>query len=595
MLGVLRHRGPDGEGRLVSGPFQAGATRLSINDPQGGGQPLWNADRSVALFYNGEIYNAPDLRRQLEADGVRFATRCDGEVVPHLYDRHGACCFEHLDGMFAAALWDARRQTLLLARDPAGEKPLYYTRLSHRELAFASELKALCQLDVPAFSLNRQALWDLPTFLWIPEPETVFEHVFAVPRGHVLVSTPDGIETRSYRPERAPRMLADDGEAVEEVRRVVTESIESRLLSDVPIGACLSGGLDSSIVASVARQRLGALGTFTIGLPEEDLPAGVPIDESCHAAQVAAQLGTRHRTVPISARDCREALPQFVRHGDQPFAVSSALGYLAIARTVRDEGIKVLLSGDCADECFGGYRYYLELEAGGTAEDDGSDVTLADVGLPRDERLARIRSYAPAKRAWAWHYHASEQTKARLFHPSIAAEVQSSIRHFARLGQSLEPPPEAFIRQDRDFYLPNEMLTKLDRMTMAHSVEGRAPFAARAVRDLVERLPFRHLVRDRTPKWALRRAFADRLPAIVLDRPKQGFNIPVNHWLRTTWADLVVDAFAPDSELVGRGVVESAAGAVADALARDTRRLHGSTLFAMVTLNLWLREVRSWR
>ena len=382
MLNALHHRGPDSRARLEDGPFHAGMTRLSINDIAGGGQPLWNEDRSVALLYNGEIYNSPALRRELESDGATFRTHCDGEVIPHLYDRHGAAYFEMLDGMFAAAIWDSRRQLLLLARDPAGEKPLYYTLLSNRELAFASELKSLCRLGGIDFSINAQALWDLPTFLWIPEPDTVFEGVYALPRGHVLVSTPNSIRVESYRKHSSDAAFDTDSEAVQEIKRAVRESVESRLLSDAPVGAFLSGGLDSSIVVAIAKQALGRLTTFTVAMEDMDDPYGDGrLDESPQAAALSRQLGTEHHCVQLEAQGCRNELSRFVRHGDQPFAVSSGLGILAVARKARELGIKVLLSGDCADESFGGYPYYQHLQHPVLRSDDGSNVSMNDVGL----------------------------------------------------------------------------------------------------------------------------------------------------------------------------------------------------------------------
>ena len=588
----------------MNGPLHAGTRRLSINNLAGGGQPLWNQDRTVALLYNGEIYNSPALRRGLERDGTIFRTQCDGEVIPHLYDRHGAACFAMLDGMFATAVWDTRRQILLLARDPAGEKPLYYTLLSNRELAFASELKGLYQFGGPGFSINRQALWDLPTFLWIPEPDTVFEGVFALPRGHLLISTPDSIEVKDYRKTPSAPKFESDSEAIQEIEKVVRESIESRLLSDAPVGAFLSGGLDSSIVVAIANKKLAPLATFTIGMEDLNNPYGGVIDESPHAEALSRHLGTAHHQVQLDAQSSRRDLSRFVRHGDQPFAVSSALGVLAIARRAREVGIKVLLSGDCADECFGGYTYYQQLQYGAGGEDGGeydeADVSMNDVGLSVHDRLRRLAAYPPDKRAWAWHYHAAEGTKAQLFSPDLRSGVMSSLRHFSPLRyldelNTHEPHPEDFVRHDRNFYMPFEMLTKLDRMTMAYSVEGRAPFAASAVLELANRLRFNQMVRNGNPQVGFAPGLC-RSASSGGDRTSETWVLRARRPLAT---QRVVRSL--------RRGIRSGLRTVAPWLPRPWRPRHWpengarhraaqrTHLFSFIILNLWLRECSTWK
>jgi len=253
MVSALSHRGPDSAGFHRTAGYGAGMRRLSINDLITGDQPLLNEDKSIVLFYNGEIYNYANLRHQLEQKGHGFRTRSDGEVICHLYEEYGEELFERLDGMFAVALWSERERKLILARDLPGEKPLYYTQLSATEVAFASEIKSLVQFPNLNLALNEQALWDLPTFLWIPEPATVYRSIVALPRGHMLIVDDRGLRQRSY-PNRwlgAPAIISD-AEAIAETRRVVTEAIQTRLLSDVPVGSFLSGGLDSSIVTRMA-------------------------------------------------------------------------------------------------------------------------------------------------------------------------------------------------------------------------------------------------------------------------------------------------------------------------------------------------------
>jgi len=595
MVDALHHRGPDDDGYFRNGPFRGGMRRLAINDVAGGRQPLFSADRSVALLYNGEIYNYPTLRRELEAKGHHFRTRSDGEVICHLYERHGEALFERLDGMFAAALWIVPERKLLLARDIPGEKPLYYSELPDGSIAFASEISALTKFPGLNLQLDRQAIWDFPTFLWIPEPATVYRHVVALPRGHVLIADDRGVRLRPYqnRFNREPLPGCDGAAVIAETRRVVEEAIKSRLLSDVPIGSFLSGGLDSSIVATIAARELQTLDTFSIGFEDLADPYHGRADESAAAEATARQIGSRHHPIHVTAESFRSELDCFCRHGDQPFAVSSAFGILAVAKSARRHGIKVLLSGDGADECFGGYTWYPYLDAHlrNCSQPPAGIVSFQNFGVSINERVAAIEALPDdATRAWAWHYYAHEQEKAALFSDDFRAGLASSLRHFKSYRPTSWRPVD-FIAQDRDFYFPNEMLRKVDRMAMAYSVEARVPFAAPAVLSHADKLGFDDMVgADGTLKWALRRAFTDVLPPEVVGRPKHGFNVPIDHWLKNEWADLVEQAFAADSALCRSGFVVPGAGHIARTMLHDPCRLNGHTIFCMIMLNLWLER-----
>lgn len=594
MVEALRHRGPDAAGFYRSGPYQAGMRRLSINDLATGDQPLYNRDKSVVLFYNGEIYNYPHLRRELEDKGYCFRTRSDGEVICHLFDEYGEKLFEKLDGMFAAALWIKQEQRLILARDLPGEKPLYYLRLSDTEVAFASEIKSLLHFPGWDRSLNYQALWDYPTFLWIPEPATVYREISALPRGHILTADDSGIQIRPYPNLFNQEPLStNETEVVADTRRVVTEAIRSRLLADVPVGCFLSSGLDSSIVAAVAAQSLPNLTTFTIGFEDVADPYHGTADESASAAAYAKTLKVRHHTIAVTAEDFKNSLLSFCVYGDQPFAVSSGLGILAVAKAARALGIKVLLTGDGADECFGGYSWYRHLPV---ASPPGLaplnlELSFQNFGLDLPQRLAALSRYTGPNRAWAWHYYAAESEKAGLFNFAPFAESQTSLRHFQTFKSVGAWSPEDFIRQDREFYFPYEMLRKADRMTMAHSVEGRVPFAAPAVLAHAEKLRYSQMVRGDTLKWVLREAFASLLPEQVRQRPKHGFNVPIDHWLKGEWAGLLEETFAADSALAKAGLIHPKSGAYAKHLLHDPQRLNGHTVFSLITLNLWLEHV----
>lgn len=598
MVQALVHRGPDGRGEYRTEGYVAGMRRLSINDVHGGDQPLYNENRTVVLLYNGEVYNSPTLRRELEQRGHRFRTHSDGEVICHLYEEMGEDCFSRLDGMFAAALWDSEKKRLILARDIPGEKPLYYAFLPDSGVAFASEIKSLKHFPLPDTSLNYQALWDFPTFLWIPEPDTVYTSVKALMPGQLLIADDDGIQLRRYRSREADavrKTRTNDADVVRRTRDIVEEAVRSRLLSDVPVGSFLSGGLDSSIIATIASRELPELSTFTIGFEDLDDPYHGRADEAADAEQYAQVLGTKHHTIRVTAEEFRAQLDDFCTYGDQPFSVSSGLGILCVAKVAREAGIKVLLSGDGADECFGGYSWYAHLngqEQGwtGALPPEPTIVSFQNVGLDVGLRKSIVRRYDPFKRAWAWHYYAAEEEKHRLYAEAPFREHVSSLRFFQDFRPEPAWRPEDFIAQDRNFYFPNEMLRKVDRMTMAHSVEGRAPFAAPKVLAFADTLSYTTMYRDGTLKWALRTAFADLVPADVLRRPKHGFNVPVDHWLRNEWRDLLQHAFSGESALFRHGLITEQSGKEAQRFSDDTSRLHGHTLFSYIMLNMWLER-----
>lgn len=594
MLEQLKHRGPDGVSEYSNDCYKVGMCRLAINGVRLGEQPLFNQDKTVVLMYNGEIYNSPSLRERLKRKGYFFRTDSDGEVICHLYDEYGDALFQHLDGMFAIALWDAPRRRLLLARDPLGEKPLYYSEIDFGAgLVFGSELKAIRSFTGVDFTLNRQALWDFPTFLWIPEPETVHTNIKAVPAGHYLEISPTVKALSRYQKLASLTELGieSDHDLVSATRQVVTEAVTSRLLSEMPIGSFLSGGLDSSIVATLATREIGTIDTFSVGFERLSDPYHGISDESEAAASYAATLGSRHHAIHVTAKLFRDELDHFCRHGDQPFAVSSGLGILAVARAAREAGIKVMLSGDCADECFGGYSWYAHLPLAHVSRVNRFDdqaISYQNFGMSENERLAVLAGYSAQQRAWAWHYYAHENEKAGLYAREWREGLKSSIRHFEAFNPASQWDPEVYVASDRAFYMPNEMLRKLDRMTMAHSVEGRVPFAAPTVLALAEKLKYSQMVRGHTLKWALREAFSDVLPNSIVERPKHGFNVPIDHWLKGEWRDLVDEAFAPSSALWAHGLVDKNSGVTAAHLLDDPRRLNGHTIFSFIVLNRWL-------
>ncbi len=596
MLDTLEHRGPDDLSQFHYQSVHMGMTRLAINDIYQGQQPLYNRAQTVAVFYNGEIYNYPQLRSELESKGYTFRTGSDGEVICHLYDEYGDDLFGYLDGMFAISLWDYSTQTLLLARDLAGEKPLYYTSPSSScTIVYASEIKAIRRFKHISLTLNNQAIWDFPTFLWVPEPNTIFSQVYALPKGHLLKVQDSEVKIKPYDVHLPlPTFdFSDEQDVLNQIRSVVEKSVVSRLLSDVPIGCFLSGGLDSSIVTSIASRHLPSVDTFSVSFDQIPDPYHGLLDESVAAQEFASFLGVNHHSICVTASSFRGLLDQFCYSGDQPFAVSSGLGILSVAQEASAHGIKVLLSGDCADECFGGYSWYQYLSLGyesSSSNFNQSPISFQNFGISLDDRLDYLSKYNSFQRAWAWHYYAHESEKRGLFSIDFCNDLRSSLRHFESFSSETDWSPKTYIDHDRSFYMSNEMLTKLDRMTMAYSIEGRVPFASPAILSLASQIPFSYMVRGSTLKWALRNAFKDHVPASILNRPKHGFNVPIDHWLRSEWSDLLAETFSNESAINKHGFLSTEAASFANAMLYDDQRLNGHSLFCYIMLNRWLEQ-----
>jgi len=597
MLDAQWRRGPDGSSSFQQGDFCAGMVRLAINDVEHGQQPFWCSERRYISFYNGEIYNSPSLRKELTRDGIRFFTFSDGEVIPHLYKKFGDSFVQHLDGMFAIVLFDTWSKNLVLARDPEGEKPLYFhLSCDQKHLIFSSDLTGLMESKLISRELNLQAIWDQPTFLWVPEPATIYKDVFTVPPGAVLVFDKDkNLISKEVLPINSDTQDKDDAPSPVDYQLVydtLCDAVKSRTLSNVPVGTFLSGGLDSSIITKLTCDELGPVSTYSVGFDDIVDPYHGVADESVYAEEFARSLGCKHTTIKLTEKDVRDHLDRFVMAAAEPFAVSSGLGILSVARAARNDGVKVLLSGDCADELFGGYSWYSHLERLRTKDRkvqfQDSDLSFQDVGRPLDKKIEVMQHYSPQRKAWALHYYASEEEKRSLFSDDLFSTVLSSLRHFDGLQSGSDIQPIDFIRQDRKFYLRNEMLRKLDRMTMRYSVEGRVPFAAKSVVSLAARLPYSQLITSTSLKHLLRKSFEHQLPENIIKRPKHGFNIPIDHWLRTQWADMVEETFAPSSKLSQLGYLSRNSLTIAKQMVQNEARLNGHTIFSFIILNRFM-------
>ncbi len=532
MSAKLVHRGPDSDGIFADGQAALAARRLAIIDLETGDQPIANENGTVHVVQNGELYNYRELRRELERDGHRFRTNGDTEVLVHLYERDGLAFAGRLRGMFAVALWDATKRRLVLARDRYGIKPLYY-RAQASGLEFASELRAL-----PRGEIDLDALEAFLAFNSIPAPLTIFREVRKLPPGHLLVREHGEARLERYaRPAPAPAdELREDDEAelIEELRARLRDSVRAHLVSDVPVGVLLSGGIDSSALAALAAQESPEpVRTFSIGFEERSF------DELSDARLVAERYGTRHRELVVRP-DAALLLPALADAFDEPFADSSALPTYLVSQLAAED-VKVALSGEGGDELFGGYYTYvadlLALRAGGLARLARPAVERLPTSTARAsfdykaKRFVRGAHLPPLERHHAWKEIFSPDARAELTGRENGFDpVDLYRRRFAETESA-----ELLARlQDVDLglYLVDDLLVKTDRASMAHSLEVRVPFLDPAVTNLALALPTRHRVRGLRKKVLLRKAVAQLVPARIVRGKKRGFSIPAAAWLR---------------------------------------------------------------
>jgi asparagine synthase (glutamine-hydrolysing) len=589
---TLVHRGPDSSGLFAEDSAALAARRLSIIDLAHGDQPIGSEDGSIQVVQNGEIYNHGELRARLAQAGHRFATACDTEVIAHLYEERGPAFVEELRGMFAIAVWDRLERRLVLARDRFGIKPLYY-RIADGTLSFASELKAL--LRQPGFSrtVDLDALEAFLAFNSIPAPLTIFEEARKLPAGHVLVARGSDVSLRRYarpRPVQEGATRAEsEAELAEELRERLRDSVRAHLVSDVPVGVLLSGGVDSSALAALAaRESPYRISTFSIGFEERSF------NELEQARLVADQYSTDHHEL-IVRPDAVDLLPKLAEAFDEPFADSSALPtYLVSQLAAKD--VKVALSGEGGDELFGGYYTYV---ADTLAPRVGR---LAQIARPLVERLpsssgkasfdykakrfARGAHLPPLERHHAWK---------EIFSPEARAELLDGRRgtldpldiYRARYAET-EGADELARLQDVDtgIYLVDDLLVKTDRASMAHSLEARVPFCDPVVAELALALPRRLKVRGFSKKRLLRRAVAPLLPAAILRARKQGFSIPAAAWLRGDLQGFARDVLSPDAVARQGFFGPEAVTALIDAHAGGREDL-SRQLWGLLAFTLW--------
>jgi asparagine synthase (glutamine-hydrolysing) len=604
MLSALEHRGPDDRAVHVGDGVALGMTRLAIIDLATGRQPMSSDDGAATLVFNGEIYNFRALRAELEARGQRFRTRSDTEVILRAWQLHGERCVERLRGMFAFAVWDARRGTLFLARDRLGKKPLYYWH-DGRTLVFASEIKALLCHPGPGRALDWPAFHHYLAYGYTPAAHSAFAGIAKLPPGHTAVLEAGVLTARRYwsLPAAAPAPpRLDHRELGERIRAEIREAVRLRLQSDVPLGAFLSGGVDSSVVvASMREVTAGRITTFSIGFGTD----AATWDERPYARQVAERFGTEHHEEILEPK-AAELAPRIVQGFDEPFADSSAIATYAVsAATARH--VKVALSGIGGDETFAGYPRYLgvrlseawtrlprwlRVPAGAVAAG-----VLRESDTSRNLRDRVVRFVAGAEqplpdRYLGWTRFFDGPALGALATPALGAHLAGDPDAAARAAWATHGWDDAMdgaFRVDLATYLPDDLLTMADRMSMASSLELRAPFCDHRVIEASLAIPPALKTRGLQLKSLLKRVYADVLPPEVLRHRKQGFMVPLARWLREDLRPLMHDLLGPE-QVRARGLFRVAAVEQLKAEHGAGGRSHADRLWTLMMAELWLRE-----
>ncbi len=591
---ALRHRGPDDQGVYEDDAATLIHQRLSIIDLAGGHQPMANEDAGLQVVLNGEIYNYLDLRRELIGRGHVFRTDSDTETLLHLYEEHGPACVDKLIGMFAFAVWDLRKRELFLARDRIGIKPLFYVQVDGAFL-FASELKALLAHGGVRADLDPEGLNHYLTFMYVPAPRTIIKNVHKLQPGHTLTVKDDAVgPPRRYWQPPSPTDIVDASsmtDAVAELREMLQESVRCRLMSEVPLGAYLSGGLDSSLVVGLmSHASAEPVNTFSVGFEERGF------DERAHARRVSEAFRTNHRELIVGHHSAAE-LPEIIRALDEPVADSAAIPTYYMAQLTRQH-VTVVLTGEGADELFAGYSHYrilswmdrgAALSPGALARGLGGAFSSllarrggAFVGRLRD----RAAAYLALKSVF------SDDEKRTLYDGGLAASVREAappldlVRNYLKPGDG--PYLNQLLRMDLCTWLPDDLLVKVDRMTMAHGVEARVPYLDHRVVERVMRMPPSWKLRLFEGKHILRRAAAGLLPEEIVARKKTGFAVPVGEWAAGEMREMVRDLLGPQS-VRRRGLFNP--DAVQSLVERKRYGMfERRQLWTLICLELWCRQ-----
>ncbi|HXV13605.1 MAG TPA: asparagine synthase (glutamine-hydrolyzing) [Candidatus Krumholzibacteria bacterium] len=591
MADCMRHRGPDDEGFFDDAPVYLGHRRLSVVDLATGHQPISNEDATIWTAYNGEIYNYPSLRSELETKGHAFRTRSDTECIVHLYEEMGADFPTKLNGMFAIALWDRARKTLVLARDRLGVKPVYYARLADGALAFASEIRALLRCPGVDTEIDPVALDSYLALQYIPGPRTIYRGVHKLPAGHTLVANAAGaVVTPFWTLEPAPAPPSFD-QACDEFRALFEDAVRIRLMSDVPLGAFLSGGIDSGlVVAAMAKAMDRPVRTFSIGFEADGGYSELP-----YAATVASHFGTSHQTLTVSALDMQSLLPTVAVALDEPLADPAAIPTFLLSRFAR-EHVTVALTGEGADELFAGYdRYRLEALRDRTdvipaAVRRGASALAGPLVGPRGRKAMRAAAMDPAAGFVHLRSVMPREMRRELLRAEVAAQVPSDhledrmSAYFARSSGL-----DAALRADTLEWLPDDLLMKVDKMTMLASLEARVPFLDYRIVEQVAGFPAEWKYRNGRSKVLLKAVAEKVLPSEIVHRPKHGFRPPIGRWLQGSLRAHLESTLLDPAALCNRWLEPRAVRGVVGRFLKGDERL-ALPVWVLLCLEIWLRN-----
>ncbi len=598
----IRHRGPDDDGYFIDGPLSMGMRRLSIIDIRGGQQPISDESGAITVVFNGEIYNFREIRDRLIAKGRRLRTNSDTEVLVHLYAEKGVEMLQELVGMFAFAIWDKPNQTLFLARDRLGKKPMHYAITPHG-LVFGSEIKSILLDPAVSREIDPQAVDLYFSMNFVPPPHTIFRAIRKLSPAHYLIATPSYVRepVLYWSLHRTPKFSISPEEAVEELRNKIEDAVRCRLVSDVPLGLLLSGGLDSSVIATVMAKCAGAkIKTFSVGFE-----GSMDNDDMFHARAIADRLGTEHHPLRLSPRlgSCVEKL---AAHFDEPFADSSAVPTFLIAREAR-QYVTVALNGDGGDEAFAGYpRYrhsYPFARAWGTAPTAVRHAVNAALCRPLANSVIRDSFIRRKLRKWLLPDHRAifqpeafgPEDKQKLYRPDFLSaldptrwDLYSGMLEESR--RNSDNPAESLLDADVRLFLPGDLLVKMDMATMANSLEARSPFLDHRLIEYTAQLPWNLKIRGEIQKWILRKAYETQLPPEILARPKKGFSLPLRLWIRQELREMVSDVLlgAPDglAQFLNREAVQST---VCEAL--NAKKGVEKQIWSLLIFELWRRNL----
>lgn len=559
MIKSIHHRGPDETGRIFVGPAALGMTRLSIIDLKTGQQPIFNEDKSICIVFNGEIYNFQELRDKMIEAGHRFGTHSDTEAIVHLYEEYGIDCLKHMEGMFAFAIWDKNKDRLFIARDRMGEKPLHWGVFNNK-LIFGSELKGIFAHPASSKELNTDSMRQYLSLEYVPAPNTLFKGIHKLLPAHYMLVEAGSIKTAPYwRPsDKAGKYT--EGEAKEKLHALLDESIRLRMISDVPLGVFLSGGIDSSLITALASRHVShTLKTFSIGFADRSF------DESDHARTVAEAIGTDHSVLRFDPQIACATMQELWQYLDEPIADASIVPTFLLSRMTK-KSVTVALSGEGGDELFGGYpTYYAHRLASywnmissplrkGVFERLIESLPVSHNNLSFDYKAKRFiagSALPDLARQLRWMGALPLSYQSSLLREDIlenSQPVHSELDLIPHIDQNeidrfangtVRDIADRIMRLDQQTYLADDLLVKSDRSTMAASLEARLPFLAFPLVEFAQELPVQHKVKGKGTKLVLRSLAEDYLPADIVRRPKKGFGIPVAKWLKSDFKHYV--------------------------------------------------------